>query len=659
MFPVNRYDEMKRRPRVLYLIPAEGFGGAERQALFHVRNLPEYGFDVVTVTGPGKKVYDGISEYGGDVRYCPYLPKEYGRPFSVGPFAVHAIKSVVVWMRTVLFLAKVVRETETDLFFASRVAGWTLAAPLSRICGIPSIWRFGSCAHGWLRRGLLRLLGFLVPPNAVVANCRAVAGSVTPLINAPLNIIPNGIDERFLLKEMHRCSERKSSLPVVGLAIRPSPDKGMEFLSEVIGIVNGNGMRVHFRIAGEFGWRKKIEDAFVMKGLTDSVIFMGHVDDMPAFYDQCDIVALTSRPRSIEGFPNSLLEAMGLGKPVIATSAGGVPELIENGVDGIVVDVSDTGKFARVLLRLADDPSERLRMGTAAAEKVRECYTSGVVIGQLVHCCASVLNGNDGENADPTLSDMPSIQKTGCSSGKMKAKTADPFFRLFCSLLLIPVFSSYGDDTARSGADPSLAAFRGDCTEYTVKAHDFEVMESVSGKHNYYSIQTDEDGTPVIHADYRPPMKSVKLGYVFPDSFKRVIHIGWEWKVVKAPAGSCENVKGKNDSGASVYLVFRTKIRTFTIKYIISRSLPAGMTFEKKQVNPLHSMYMVVAGSYSDSASGKWEQVTVDVENDCRRLFGADRSVPPIKGIGLMSDGDQTNRHVVAEYRNFTICLTE
>ena len=496
-----------------------------------------------------------------------------------------------------------------------------------------------------------------MPPDMAVANCRAVADSVGSLIKTPLFIVPNGIDERFLLNEKSRCGEPES-LPVVGLAIRPSPDKGMEFLGEVAGIVNGNGKRAHFRIAGEFGWRKKIEDAFELNGLADSVTFLGHVDDMPSFYDQCDIVALTSRSRSIEGFPNSILEAMGLGKPVIATSAGGVPELIENGVDGIVIDVDDPVKFAQELLGLVGDRSERLRMGTAAAGKVRECYTSGVVMKQLSHCFAVVLNGDDRENAERSLLNLSPMQKTGCSSGKTTIKTAVLFLSLLCCLLLIAVFPVYSDDAARSGADLSTAVFDTECTVDSVNAGEFDVMESVSGKQNYYSIQPDENGISVIHADYLPSMKTVKLGCIFPDSLKKVKYIGWEWRVIKAPEGSCENVKGKNDSGASVYLVFKAGIRTFTIKYILSRSLPAGMIFEKKLVNPLQSMYMVVAGSLSDSAPEKWEQVIVNVENDFRRLFGTDQSAP-LKGIGLLSDGDQTNSRVVADYRNFTLCVVE
>jgi glycosyltransferase involved in cell wall biosynthesis len=84
---------------------------------------------------------------------------------------------------------------------------------------------------------------------------------------------------------------------------------------------------------------------------------------------------LTSRERSIEGFPNSLLEAMALCKPVIATDSGGIPELIDHGKSGIIVKGMNADEFASEILMLLRSPEKMVQYGLAARNKVIEMYS--------------------------------------------------------------------------------------------------------------------------------------------------------------------------------------------------------------------------------------------------------------------------------------------
>ena len=103
-----------------------------------------------------------------------------------------------------------------------------------------------------------------------------------------------------------------------------------------------------------------------------TVIWVPFQDDVRAFYDRFDVVVLPSRH---EGMSQGLLEAMALGRAVVATSGGGNPDLIVPGEHGLLVKPRDPESLGRALQALLDDPALRARLGAAARERVRTAFT--------------------------------------------------------------------------------------------------------------------------------------------------------------------------------------------------------------------------------------------------------------------------------------------
>jgi glycosyltransferase involved in cell wall biosynthesis len=106
-----------------------------------------------------------------------------------------------------------------------------------------------------------------------------------------------------------------------------------------------------------------------------------------ALFSRADIFALSSRN---DGLPMSVLEAMGRGLPVIATPVGGLPELIEDGVNGLLVPPSDPQALMRAIFELADDQERREALGCAARETILACYSAAVVLPALQNVYATV-----------------------------------------------------------------------------------------------------------------------------------------------------------------------------------------------------------------------------------------------------------------------------
>jgi glycosyltransferase involved in cell wall biosynthesis len=103
-------------------------------------------------------------------------------------------------------------------------------------------------------------------------------------------------------------------------------------------------------------------------GLRDSVAFLGNRTDTENIYAGLDAVALTSLN---EGTPVAIIEAMAAGLAAIATEVGGVPDVVEHGVNGVLIPSGSAAALAGAMLALARDPLERRRLGLAGREMVR------------------------------------------------------------------------------------------------------------------------------------------------------------------------------------------------------------------------------------------------------------------------------------------------
>jgi glycosyltransferase involved in cell wall biosynthesis len=170
---------------------------------------------------------------------------------------------------------------------------------------------------------------------------------------------PNGVREEFGIPP---------DAPVVGTVANLKPHKGLQHLLKAAVLIRRELPAARFLVVGEGGAKKDLEALASKLGLEDTVTFAGFREDAVRVASAFDVFAMSSLH---EGLSIALVEAMALGKAVVVTRVGGLPEVVQDGKDGILVPPSNPVALAARIIDVLRDPALRERMGLAARKRAK------------------------------------------------------------------------------------------------------------------------------------------------------------------------------------------------------------------------------------------------------------------------------------------------
>lgn len=353
---------------VLYLMPWLIVGGAENQMvqLLKFMNRERFRPVVCCIREPGALLED--VEALGIANYCLSMRPKYGMSVFL---ALEKIRNII-------------REENIQILqameFNARVLG-VMAAKMSRVpVNIAAEHYTGEWQEPWFKKNVKRLTMPFVDRVVCVAEAqRRWLIEERGFAPGKLEVIYNGIDLNRFDPHAERLIEKSTfgipvDSPVIGIVAALRPEKAHHVFLNAAKRVAVLHPGARFMIVGDGITKNDLEELSLQLGIGDRTVFTGMRSDIPDLLSLMDIVVLSSYP-VVETFPVSLLEAMAMERPVVSTKVSGVPEMVEDGKNGLLVPVGDDAELAAAICRLLDDPGRARTMGREGRRIVEENFT--------------------------------------------------------------------------------------------------------------------------------------------------------------------------------------------------------------------------------------------------------------------------------------------
>jgi glycosyltransferase involved in cell wall biosynthesis len=215
-----------------------------------------------------------------------------------------------------------------------------------------------------VHRTVLRLARYVVVNSEAVAERLKASRTVS---GPRIALIPNGVDTARFAPAPGLRAPRANGI-TIGTLAKLRPEKTLEEVVRAAAIVRWRWPAARFVIWGEGPCRPELERLVRALGLEHVVELRGATAQPEAALRDLDIFVLCSRT---EACPNALLEAMATGLPVVATRVGGIPAVITDGKNGLLVTPGDHSALARAIIRLIEDPALATRVGVQAREDMQ------------------------------------------------------------------------------------------------------------------------------------------------------------------------------------------------------------------------------------------------------------------------------------------------
>ena len=202
-----------------------------------------------------------------------------------------------------------------------------------------------------------------------------------------IRVIPCGVDtDRFVPNG----SPSPAPVPLIVCVARHVKVKNLRLLLDACALLRDRGIRFHCVSIGDGVCRGELEAHHTELRLGDRVEFVGaqEHEQVLAWWQRADIAVLTS---DNEGMPVSLMEAAACSVPAVATAVGGIPELIEHGVTGVLSPPGDAAAFAESLQSLLQDSTRRNAMGAVARQRAVERFSLERQVDALLALWSEVL----------------------------------------------------------------------------------------------------------------------------------------------------------------------------------------------------------------------------------------------------------------------------
>jgi len=365
-----------KKKKIAYVVTPVEFGGAERVSLNFLKNVDRKKFQIHPIIF--------FRPWEGDSIFLRELKKEnypvYKIPVSMRASLKERDRFWLVRCFKMIFLT--LFKGRFDLINTHGYFADIITIPVAKVLGIPAI----STCHGFIADGrklkrsyridrmMLRYADRIIAVSQGIKDDLLKAGLRESRVNVVLNAVQTDTDPK---KFIHDRDTRRHALGlgerdfVLGYIGRLSREKGIHYLLDAAEMLFQRDISIKVLIIGDGPAKKESELIVQQKGWENKVFFAGFQTDVKAWIPAMDIFVL---PSLTEGTPMALLEAMACRIPIVASSVGGVPQIIESGKDGILVAPGKPEEIAAGVMELYKNNALREQFVETAYKKVRSNF---------------------------------------------------------------------------------------------------------------------------------------------------------------------------------------------------------------------------------------------------------------------------------------------
>lgn len=376
-----------RNLTILHVESHDQWAGQERRVVSECAWMRQRGHRVHLAATRGTPVFERAQRAGVEVHPARFRNVDL-------PGAIFRIRGLIRRLRPDVLNPHGNRDSKAAL-----LAAWGMNVP----CVIRSRHMSAPVRNTGFNRRLYRRLC-----HRVLTTSRAAAGQIVRDLGVPperVHFVPSGIDPPSPLPGRETARRELSEawgIPAdafwIGFVGRLSPEKGVDRLIDAVAALAPGRPELRLVLAGRGGEMERLRNQAIRRGLEEKAFFPGFQEDFWRCHRALDLEVLPSI--SGEGVPQSLLEAMYAGCPVIGSRDGGIPDIVRDGETGLLMPTPDVPGLVQVLRRALDDPEGTARRAAAARRMVAENHTVEVMGQTLLKIYQSVISETEGGDSN-------------------------------------------------------------------------------------------------------------------------------------------------------------------------------------------------------------------------------------------------------------------
>ncbi|MBN1652864.1 MAG: glycosyltransferase family 4 protein [Deltaproteobacteria bacterium] len=375
-------------------------GGGAGWSLYYILKYLDRSRIEPLVVVPDRGIFsDRFSALGLQVHVPRGLPERtaqqrfarHNRMTSAASYALNLLDSAALAPR----LSRLIRDASVDLVYCNNMMVKPIGALAAQLAGVPCVLHARNL-HERPAKVLLycQCVARLPAVKRVIANSVATAAPYRSAVPHKVSVVYNGIDlSEYDARSCERGTFRASlgfapNASLIGFTGNLIPRKGVDILIRAIARAWPKYPDLQLVLVGQVpvgetqDHRAHYEVLAGKLGIADRVRFVGFVPDVRSAVRDFDILVL---PSLQEPFGRSVIEAMALGTPVVASRVGGIPEIIEHKRDGLLVTPGNAQELAHALELLLDNAGLRFRLAESARIKVATKFNVAVLTQEIVH----------------------------------------------------------------------------------------------------------------------------------------------------------------------------------------------------------------------------------------------------------------------------------